>query len=106
VKATDLAYALWKTLDHLAKQAGLLTLIHKPAERRYGQAIPKPRRQEMRESMERILEERKESGIHQKQSTLRHAGTGKITRKTFKGQGTHHTPRTRLCHGKPVRCRG
>jgi transposase len=38
-----LAYALWKTLDHLAKQAGLLTLIHKPAERRYGQAIPKER---------------------------------------------------------------
>jgi transposase len=38
-----LAYALWKTLDHLAKQAGLLTLIHKPAERRYGQAIPQPR---------------------------------------------------------------
>ena len=38
-----LAYALWKTLDHLAKQAGLLTLIHKPSERRYGQAIPKPR---------------------------------------------------------------
>jgi transposase len=38
-----LAYALWKTLDHLAKQAGLLTLIHKPVERRYGQAIPKPR---------------------------------------------------------------
>jgi transposase len=37
-----LAYALWKTLDHLAKQAGLQTLIHKPAERRYGQAIPKP----------------------------------------------------------------
>src|SRR5262249_2877799 len=35
-----LAYALWKTLDHLAKQAGLVTLIHKPAERRYGQAIP------------------------------------------------------------------
>ena len=25
-----LAYALWKTLDHLAKRAGLLTLIHKP----------------------------------------------------------------------------
>jgi transposase len=25
-----LAYALWKTLDHLAKQAGLLTEIHKP----------------------------------------------------------------------------
>jgi transposase len=37
-----LAYALWKTLDHLAKQAGLLTLIHKPAERRYGQALPQP----------------------------------------------------------------
>jgi hypothetical protein len=34
---------LWKTLDHLAKQAGLLTLIHKPSERRYGRAIPKPR---------------------------------------------------------------
>ena len=27
----------------MAKQAGLLTLIHKPAERRYGRAIPKPR---------------------------------------------------------------
>ena len=38
-----MAYALWKTLDHLAKQAGLLTLIHKPAEARYGQRIPKPR---------------------------------------------------------------
>lgn len=38
-----LAYALWKTLDHLAKQAGLRTLIHKPAERRYGKAIPQPR---------------------------------------------------------------
>ena len=38
-----LAYALWKTLDHLAKKAGLQTLIHKSAERRYGQAIPKPR---------------------------------------------------------------
>jgi transposase len=38
-----LAYALWKTLDHLAKQAGLMTLIHKPSERRYGRAIPKPR---------------------------------------------------------------
>jgi hypothetical protein len=25
-----LAYALWKTLDHLAKQAGLMTQIHKP----------------------------------------------------------------------------
>jgi hypothetical protein len=29
-----LAYTLWKTLDHLAKQAGLLTLIHKPDLRR------------------------------------------------------------------------
>jgi transposase len=38
-----LAYALWKTLDHLAKQAGLMTLIHKPAEPGYGQAVPKPR---------------------------------------------------------------
>ena len=38
-----LAYGLWKTLDHLAKQAGLMTLIHKPAERRYGRAVPKPR---------------------------------------------------------------
>ena len=38
-----LAYALWKTLDHLAKQAGLMTPIHKPAERRYGQAVPQPR---------------------------------------------------------------
>jgi transposase len=38
-----LAYALWKTLDHMARQAGLLTPIHKPAARRYGQAIPKPR---------------------------------------------------------------
>lgn len=38
-----LAYALWKTLDHLAKQAGLMTLIRKPPERRYGQAVPKPR---------------------------------------------------------------
>jgi Transposase DDE domain len=37
-----LAYALWKTLDHLAKRAGLLTLIHKPDPRR-GNAIPKPR---------------------------------------------------------------
>jgi transposase len=38
-----LAYALWITLDHLAKAARLQTLIHKPAERRYGQAVPKPR---------------------------------------------------------------
>ena len=37
-----LAYALWKTLDHLAKRAGLKTLIHKPDPRR-GNAVPKPR---------------------------------------------------------------
>jgi transposase len=37
-----LAYALWKTLDHLAKRAGLETLIHKPDSRR-GNAVPKPR---------------------------------------------------------------
>ncbi len=37
-----LAYALWKTLDHLAKRAGLLTLIHKPDPRRR-RAVPKPR---------------------------------------------------------------
>jgi hypothetical protein len=37
-----LAYALWKTLDHLAKRAGLQTLIHKPDPRR-GNATPKPR---------------------------------------------------------------
>jgi transposase len=37
-----LAYALWKTLDHLAKRAGLMTLIHKPDPRR-GRAAPKPR---------------------------------------------------------------
>jgi Transposase DDE domain len=37
-----LAYALWKTLDHLAKRAGLQTLIHKPGPRR-GSAAPKPR---------------------------------------------------------------
>ena len=37
-----LAYALWKTLDHLAKQARLETLIHKP-DPRYGQAQPKAR---------------------------------------------------------------
>ncbi len=32
----DLAYALWKTLDHLAKQAGLETAIRKPD-------LPRPR---------------------------------------------------------------
>jgi hypothetical protein len=37
-----LAYALWKTLDHLAHRAGLQTLIHKPDPRR-GNAVPKPR---------------------------------------------------------------
>jgi transposase len=37
-----LAYALWKTLDHLAKRAGLMTLIHKPDPRRRN-AAPKPR---------------------------------------------------------------
>jgi transposase len=38
-----LAYALWKTLDHLAKQAGLLTEIRKPDLRR-PRSSPKPRR--------------------------------------------------------------
>ena len=38
-----MAYALWKTLDHLAKHARLQTEIKKPSERRYGQAVPKPR---------------------------------------------------------------
>jgi transposase len=37
-----LAYALWKTLDHLAKQAGLQTLIRKPDLER-PDASPKPR---------------------------------------------------------------
>ena len=37
-----LAYALWKTLDHLAKRAGLQTLIHKPDTAR-SNAVPKPR---------------------------------------------------------------
>jgi transposase len=38
-----LAYALWKTLDHLAKRAGLMTLIHKPdLERRRATAKPRP----------------------------------------------------------------
>jgi len=37
-----LAYALWKTLDHLAKHAGLTTEIRKPDPRR-PQASPKPR---------------------------------------------------------------
>jgi transposase len=37
-----LAYALWKTLDHLAKRAGLQTRIHKPDLRRPN-ASPKPR---------------------------------------------------------------
>jgi transposase len=38
-----LAYTLWKTLDHLAKKAGLLTLIHKPDSQRRN-ATAKPRR--------------------------------------------------------------
>jgi len=37
-----LAYALWKTLDHLAKQAGLTTEIRKP-DRHRPRASPKPR---------------------------------------------------------------
>jgi transposase len=37
-----LAYALWKTLDHLAKRAGLETQIHKPDPRR-ARTAPKPR---------------------------------------------------------------
>lgn len=37
-----LAYALWKTLDHLAKQAGLQTIIRKPDPKR-SNASPKPR---------------------------------------------------------------
>jgi hypothetical protein len=36
------AYALWKTLDHLAQRAGLEAQIHKPDPRR-AQATPKPR---------------------------------------------------------------
>jgi transposase len=37
-----LAYALWKTLDHLSKLAGLETEIQKP-DRCRGNAVPKPR---------------------------------------------------------------
>jgi transposase len=38
-----LAYTLWKTLDLLAKRAGLLTLIHKPdTQRRNATAKPRP----------------------------------------------------------------
>jgi len=37
-----LAYALWKTLDHLAKRAGLQTLIHKPDPRRANAPKPRP----------------------------------------------------------------
>ena len=37
-----LAYALWKTLDHLVKQAGLMTLIRKPSAAQPN-ASPKPR---------------------------------------------------------------
>lgn len=38
-----LAYALWKTLDHLVKQAGLQTLINKPDLDRDAAAVPQPR---------------------------------------------------------------
>ena len=38
-----LAYALWKTLDHLARRAGLMTTIRKP-DRRRPRSSPKPRR--------------------------------------------------------------
>lgn len=38
-----LAYALWKTLDHLIKRAGLQTVIRKPNLPSYGNAVPKPR---------------------------------------------------------------
>lgn len=37
-----LAYALWKTLDHLARQAGLQTIIHKP-DSKGAKGSPKPR---------------------------------------------------------------
>ena len=37
-----LAYALWKTLDHLAKRAGLMTLINKP-DKDNGTAVAQPR---------------------------------------------------------------
>ncbi|HMB07571.1 MAG TPA: hypothetical protein VKP69_28050, partial [Isosphaeraceae bacterium] len=37
-----LAYALWKTLDHLARSAGLETQIHKPDPHR-AKASPEPR---------------------------------------------------------------
>jgi transposase len=37
-----LAYALWKTLDHLAKRAGLMTLIHKQ-DAESGDVGPQPR---------------------------------------------------------------
>ena len=38
-----LAYALWKTLDHLARRAGLMITIRKP-DRRRPRSSPKPRR--------------------------------------------------------------
>ncbi|HEU4766018.1 MAG TPA: IS1634 family transposase [Pyrinomonadaceae bacterium] len=37
-----LAYALWKTLDHLAKEVGLMTLIQKPSDDEYPRS-PQPR---------------------------------------------------------------
>src|SRR5712692_8852330 len=42
VQVCVLAYVLWKTLDHLAKQAGLLTEIRKPPEEE-AQPSPQPR---------------------------------------------------------------
>src|SRR5262249_58246899 len=42
VMSCVLAYALWKTLDHLAKRAGLETPIHKPDPHR-ARPSPKPR---------------------------------------------------------------
>jgi transposase len=38
-----LAYALWKTLDHLARRAGLMTKVRKP-DRRRPRSSPNPRR--------------------------------------------------------------
>jgi hypothetical protein len=42
VQVCVLAYAPWQALDHLAKQARLQTVIHKP-DPRYGRAQPQPR---------------------------------------------------------------
>ena len=48
-----LAYALWKTLDHLSKQAQLQTLIHKP-DPRNGKAVPPAASDDPRGHSERI----------------------------------------------------